>query len=212
MSDLTPRPTPASEWRVHTPNLLAEIGNNNAALSAAVRTPLMILMRLLHQVGEVAARINDEELNALMCRLTIYSCADPESPDYDPDLADGTMRISTVPSPRLTDEDIRGVAKWLNEGNTGISSLRLACVALIAEPIPECWDESAPYDVYDLERCRKLIAAVPAVREVAFPFLSQRPVWAMIIRHWDELDRLSQDEDYNAASDRLMALRKEARQ
>jgi hypothetical protein len=72
------------KWRVHTPNLLAEIGNNNAALSAAMRTPLMILMRLLHDVGKEAARINDPELNALMCRLTIYSCADPESPDYDP--------------------------------------------------------------------------------------------------------------------------------
>lgn len=76
---------PDLQWRVHTPNLIKEIGNNNSALSATMRTPLMILGSLLHDVGSEAARINDPALNALMCRLTIYSCADPESPDYDPE-------------------------------------------------------------------------------------------------------------------------------
>ena len=74
------------EWRVHTPNMLKEIGNNNDALSATMRVPLMILGDLLHKVGTEAARINDPALNSLMCRLTIYSCADPESPDYDQEL------------------------------------------------------------------------------------------------------------------------------
>lgn len=79
------------EWRVHVPNLLKEMGNNNAEFSVAMRTPLIILGNLLHQVVEEASRINDPALNALMCRLTIYECADPESPNYDPDLTKQTI-------------------------------------------------------------------------------------------------------------------------
>lgn len=56
-----------------------------------MRQPLMILGNLLHKVGEEAARINDPALNALMCRLTIYACADPESPEYDPELTERVM-------------------------------------------------------------------------------------------------------------------------
>lgn len=68
-------------WRIHTPNLLAEILNNPG--TAILRSPLAILGNLLAAVGERAAQINDPELNALMIRLTIYSIADPNSPDYD---------------------------------------------------------------------------------------------------------------------------------
>jgi len=79
-----PTNQPPLEWRVHTPNLLTEIGNNSSV--GILSKPIVILMSLLHDVGTEAARINDPALNALMCRLTIYSCADPESPDYDPEL------------------------------------------------------------------------------------------------------------------------------
>ena len=43
-----------------------------------------IFGKLLAKVGERAAELNDPQMNNLMCRLTIYTCADPESKDYDP--------------------------------------------------------------------------------------------------------------------------------
>ena len=69
-------------WRCHTPNLLNEILNNNPKMGI-FSTPINILGKLLAEVGERAAEINDPELNKLMVRLTIYSIADPASQDYD---------------------------------------------------------------------------------------------------------------------------------
>ncbi len=83
----------SGSWRVHTPSLLKEIANNAGKASPAIAIPLQIFSNLLHAVGERAAQINDKELNALMARLTIYSCADPESPDYDADLTKTLLSV-----------------------------------------------------------------------------------------------------------------------
>jgi hypothetical protein len=91
-------------WRVHTPNLLREIISGHTG-GWIFNQPLRILGDLLHSVGTRAAEINDPELNALMARLTIYSVADPTSPDYDQErffrvLIDAekikTIRVSSV--------------------------------------------------------------------------------------------------------------------
>ena len=86
-------------WRIHTSNMLAEIADNPTCW--VLRQPLMILGQTLAEVGERAAELNDPKLNALMCRLTIYTCADPKSPDYDPEL---TARL-------LSEENARALAQ-----------------------------------------------------------------------------------------------------
>ena len=75
------------EFRVHTPNLLSEIGDNNKQL-AVMSSPLMILKGLLGRVAKRAIELNDEELNKLMIQMTLYSVADPESEDYDKNIVE----------------------------------------------------------------------------------------------------------------------------
>jgi len=68
-------------WKCHTPKLLEEAACNAAIL----KIPFQILLRLLGQVAQRAIRLDDPQLNALMIRLTLYSCADPALPkEYDP--------------------------------------------------------------------------------------------------------------------------------
>jgi len=69
-------------WKVHTPLLLKEIVENNPQVSTAAR-PLDIVAKILYVVADRARELNDEELNSLMCRLTLYTAADPTSLDYD---------------------------------------------------------------------------------------------------------------------------------
>lgn len=69
------------QWKVHTANLLTEIVN--CSRQPILEKPISIFGKLLAAVGQRAAELNDPKLNALMCRLTIYTIADPESPDYD---------------------------------------------------------------------------------------------------------------------------------
>lgn len=63
-------------WKVHTPNLIRETLNNKG--SEALRTPLTIFGRLLADVAERAAELDDPALNLLMLRLTLYDQGDRE--------------------------------------------------------------------------------------------------------------------------------------
>jgi hypothetical protein len=69
------------KWKAHTPNLLNEIAKHSG--QGIYHIPLNIFGKLLYQVGQRAAELDDPILNDLMCRLTIYEIADPEKPGYD---------------------------------------------------------------------------------------------------------------------------------
>ena len=72
------------KWKCHTPNLFKEILVNKEC--AILLQPLRILLATLGEVAARAIELDDDKLNELMMRLTLYSCADPQSEDYNPDL------------------------------------------------------------------------------------------------------------------------------
>ena len=93
----------APEWRVHTSHLLEEIAKHSG--QAILVKPLQILGCLLARVGERAAELHDRQLDALMMRLTIYTVADPESPDYDPALVAEYLSPNAPASATAGEED-----------------------------------------------------------------------------------------------------------
>ncbi len=78
------------QWRVHTPALLKEILNNPS--TSALISPLNILSGVLQELVAVSQKINDDELNALMCRLTLFEESDPYSPHHNPELIRETIK------------------------------------------------------------------------------------------------------------------------
>lgn len=70
-------------WKIHTPNMLKETMENGGPGISMLRIPFAIFGKILFQVGERAKELDDPKLNALMLQLTIYTIADPESPDYN---------------------------------------------------------------------------------------------------------------------------------
>lgn len=70
------------EWKVHTTELFKEILSNHPGCSQ-LRIPFKILSNLLAQVAQRATELHDPQLDKLMIRLTLYSIADPKSPDFD---------------------------------------------------------------------------------------------------------------------------------
>jgi len=81
--------THIAQWKTNTPALLAEIMSNNGM--TALYRPLQIFGRMLAEVADEAARINDPELNAVMMRLALYEVGDPYSDEYDADLVSETI-------------------------------------------------------------------------------------------------------------------------
>lgn len=69
----------ALAWKVHTPNLLRELVENNPS-AWACRIPVMILQRLLIELAERAIAVDDPELNSIMLRLQLYD-VDPREID-----------------------------------------------------------------------------------------------------------------------------------
>lgn len=80
----------AARWRVHTPNLLSEVLENPG--TEMLEKPLNIFGKLLYKVAARAIELDDPELNKLMLQLTLYSVADPGSPDYDKGVVDRILR------------------------------------------------------------------------------------------------------------------------
>jgi hypothetical protein len=78
------------QWRVNTPGLLKEIAQFTKE-GGALRIPISVFGNLLAEVGERAAELNDDKLNALMCRLAIYEISDPYNENYDKELCDKTI-------------------------------------------------------------------------------------------------------------------------
>ena len=69
-------------WTIHTPGLLTELFS--IPLPGILGKPISIFAATLAKVAERASELNDPILNELMCRLTLYECADPYSAEYDP--------------------------------------------------------------------------------------------------------------------------------
>lgn len=78
-------------WKVNTPGLLKEIAQCSKE-GAALRVPLQIFADILYEVGNRAAELNDDKLNALMCRLAIYDVADPYSENYNKELTNKVIK------------------------------------------------------------------------------------------------------------------------
>lgn len=79
----------------------------------------------------------------------------------------------------------KAIGRWFAEGEVGASSQFMAAVALGAKG-----DGSYPLDPADLNRCLKLVKAVPAIRR-DFPKIRARSKkWRAVIDHWDELKKM----------------------
>lgn len=70
------------EWRVNTPGLLKEMVEYTHE-GGALAAPINIFRMILIEVAKRAIELDDPEMNKLMIRLSLYSIADPRSPEFD---------------------------------------------------------------------------------------------------------------------------------
>lgn len=69
------------KWKCHTKALLEEI--IECAQIPVFDKPIRILYMLLQEVSNRCIELNDDKLNELMIRLTLYTVSDPYYIDYD---------------------------------------------------------------------------------------------------------------------------------
>jgi len=75
------------------------------------------------------------------------------------------------------------IVDWLASGNVGSSSKCMAFHLTGREH-----DGSYPHDSSDFERCVGLLKAVPELREKLHEMATANSYWAVLVKHWDELE------------------------
>lgn len=87
-----------------------------------------------------------------------------------------TMEVAPVPAtPDM------GISAWFECDDVGASSKYMACV-LDHRPIPAY---AHPHDADDFERCVKLLAAAPELRNSFRALARKSPEWRAIVENWD---------------------------
>ncbi len=71
-------------WKVNTPGFLKEICGNPQV--APIQITFQIFADILYEVATRASELNDDKLNALMCRLSLYEISDPYNNAFDREL------------------------------------------------------------------------------------------------------------------------------
>ncbi|MBA2852997.1 hypothetical protein [Methanococcus maripaludis] len=71
--------------RIDTASILEEIADRGLPRNAGtLKIPLNFIRTKLWQLAELAIEIDDPRLSLWCCQMTLFSCADPKSDDYDP--------------------------------------------------------------------------------------------------------------------------------
>jgi hypothetical protein len=98
--------------------------------------------------------------------------------------------------------------EWLMSGDTGMSSKTILSV-MENTPLPH--GASVPYDPSDFGRCHRLLAAFPLYR-LRLPQVAEKyPAWVGLVRKWDELTKLYEEELPSGRCPKLYARMQELR-
>lgn len=93
-----------------------------------------------------------------------------------------------------TGAEMREVTRWIVGRDTGTSSKTIWSVMMGAEPD----DASPPSDPSDFGRCHRLLQIAPVSwRENLQRVADKYPEWSALVRQWDELTALYEDELVN---------------
>lgn len=84
------------------------------------------------------------------------------------------------------------VVQWLATGEVGASSKQMACWLAFRIRSDDSW--AHPHDPADMDRCLKLLAAVPELRERLPAMAEVSNAWAALVKRWDEIEAMQLDE------------------
>lgn len=116
--------------------------------------------------------------------------------------------IKQVERPVIAASEGMGLAKWLRSDDTGSSSLYMAHI-LADGPMDR---HAFPWDPADFGRCYRFLRAVPEARKKLLLMRGTGAVWAAYVAHWDEMERLWEQESPTGKAPKLYALMQRLRE
>ncbi len=105
--------------------------------------------------------------------------------------------------------EVRTIDEWLKSRMTGTSSLTIY-TAITGIPSPH-GTHDAPHDPADFIRCYRLLKLFPSWRVRLADTVRVCKAWAPFVEHWDELEKLYEEEQAGNEAPRLYARIRELR-
>lgn len=89
--------------------------------------------------------------------------------------------------------NLPGLLDWLASGRRGVSSNSIVQHLTGVQAVGD-WYIDIPHDPADLDRCLKLLDAVPLLRPLLPRMATASPMWAALIERWAEIEASHLDE------------------
>lgn len=86
----------------------------------------------------------------------------------------------------------KAVIDWLANGEVGVSSRCMAMWLAFGQRGRNA--DGYPHDPDDMNRCLKLLAAAPGLRERLPNMAELNKTWAALVARWDEIEAMQMDE------------------
>jgi hypothetical protein len=110
--------------------------------------------------------------------------------------------------PDIQAEPCIGLSAWLKTDDTGLSALWMARVLYRSErpdlSIPDKGNHH-PYDPDDFGRCYRFLRAVPGSKDKMFLVAGTSEEWSTLWGHWDELEKMYEEESPSGSCPKLRA-------
>lgn len=94
----------------------------------------------------------------------------------------GALKAVREENPELS----KAAARWLAGGERGVSSNTMFTVLTGVNALGE-WPKDHPYDPDDFRRCRKLLDAVPELKERLPLMATVSAEWEALVAKWDDI-------------------------
>lgn len=90
----------------------------------------------------------------------------------------------------MTTQEKQAAIDWIVSRDTGLSSIAIWAVMMGAQ------DKGGhrPLDPADFGRCYRLLKAIPSWRERLPEMVDHHPAWGPLVRHWDKMTKLYEEE------------------
>lgn len=85
------------------------------------------------------------------------------------------------------------VVAWLANGEVGTSSKCMAMWLAFGQRTRDAFG-GHPHDPDDMDRCLKLLAVAPGLRERLPKMAELNKTWAALVARWDEIEAMQMDE------------------
>jgi hypothetical protein len=148
--------------------------------------PMDIFARAIKTCGKSA--VVDQDVARMAGAM--MACGDRQALDaLRAKLESGALDAQRQQTPLLSE----AASKWLAHGSRGISSNTMFSVLTGVDALGGRHG-SHPHDPDDLDRCLRLLAAVPELRAKLPLMAKQSPEWAALVEHWQAIEQSHLDE------------------